>query len=237
MSFISGKSYFSLLSFKSKRLVKCISSARPVLPLEASLSKLLPPKTPRPYQEECIVSCISHLKEGKRRLAISLPTGSGKTVIFTNLIQRFYAENILPKRRSKTLILAHRRELVQQSAIHCANTYPDKTIEIEMGNAEATGMADITIASVQSLVSSDFRRLQKYDKEDYGLLLIDEAHHAAADSYINILKYFDATDENSKTAVIGVTATLKRTDYKPLEVAFDHVAYHQSIGDLYQDKW
>jgi len=112
----------------------------------------------REYQEECIKAVLSYLKNGHKRLGISLATGSGKTVsmfcllvdprlmackvIFTHLIDR-----VKPPREdaTQTLILVHRRELVEQAARHCATAYPSKSIEIEMGNTHASGCADITV--------------------------------------------------------------------------------------------
>jgi superfamily II DNA or RNA helicase len=82
-----------------------------------------PSKSLRPYQEECIEACLSAISEGKRRLGISLATGAGKTVIFTNLIGKVELED---PQRYQTLILVHRRELVEQAARHCVEVYPEK---------------------------------------------------------------------------------------------------------------
>lgn len=97
----------------------------------SELSRLIPmtalspaPSRPlRPYQEECVEACLNAISEGKRRIGISLATGAGKTVIFTNLIGKVQLED--PK-RYQTLILVHRRELVEQAARHCVEIYPDK---------------------------------------------------------------------------------------------------------------
>src|SRR5579859_5730566 len=97
----------------------------------AELSRLIPTtalspapsRTLRPYQEECVEACLKAISEGKRRIGISLATGAGKTVIFTNLIGKVQLED--PK-RYQTLILVHRRELVEQAARHCVEVYPDK---------------------------------------------------------------------------------------------------------------
>lgn len=96
----------------------------------------------RNYQEECIQSVLSYLRKGHRRLGISLATGSGKTVIFTQLIDRIKPSH---NGATQTLILAHRRELVEQAARHCALAYPSKSIQTEMGNQHASGAADITV--------------------------------------------------------------------------------------------
>ena len=93
-------------------------------------------------------------------------------VIFTQLIDRVKPPN---SHATRTLILVHRRELVEQAARHCTNAYPGKTIDIEMGNTHASGTADITIASVRSLISGD--RRMKFSPQYFKLILVDEAHH------------------------------------------------------------
>jgi primosomal protein N' len=82
-----------------------------------------PPRPLRPYQEECVETVIEAIEQGKRRLGISLATGAGKTVIFTNLIGKVQLPDA---KRYQTIILVHRRELVEQAARHCVEVYPDK---------------------------------------------------------------------------------------------------------------
>ena len=181
----------------------------------------------RSYQEECIAAVLRNLKMGHRRLGISLATGSGKTVIFSHLIDRIEPQD----EATQTLILVHRRELVEQAARHCENTYPNKTIEIEMGNKHASGFADITVASIQSIVSGD--RLSKFRPECFKLVLVDEAHHIVAARYLDVLKHFGLDEESQKhdekphTALVGVSATLSRHDGLRLGAAIDHIVYHK----------
>lgn len=77
----------------------------------------------RPYQEECIQACLEGIREGKRRLGISLATGSGKTLIFSTLIERIEPAAL---NATQTLILTHRRELVDQAYRQCSQLYPEK---------------------------------------------------------------------------------------------------------------
>ncbi|KAJ4270309.1 putative ATP-dependent helicase IRC3 [Fusarium torreyae] len=187
----------------------------------------------RDYQEECIASVLSSLKHGHKRVGISLATGSGKTVIFTQLIDKIPSVN---KGAQQTLILAHRRELVEQAANHCQRAYPDKKIEIEMGNVHATGTADITIASVRSITSGD--RLKKFDPSRFKLVLVDEAHHIVAPGYLKTLQYFglDQKRPNSPN-LVGVSATFSRFDGVRLGAAIDEIVYHKDYVDMISKKW
>lgn len=184
----------------------------------------------RSYQEECIQSCLQAIGEGKRRLAISLATGSGKTVVFTQLIGRISAPS---PTRSRSLVLVHRKELAEQAYQHARRAYADSSIEIEMGDSHASGNADVTICSVQSLI----RRLEKYDTERTKLILIDEAHHAAAKSYVQVLEHFGAARADSACIVVGVSATLSRRDGLRLADAFDHIVYHRDFTQMIKDGW
>lgn len=178
----------------------------------------------RPYQEDSIQSVLNYLEKGERRLGLSLATGSGKTVIFSHLLERIQPPT---SKATQTLILAHRRELVDQAARHCRNLYQDKIVEIEMGAQHASGLADVTVASVQSIMSGD--RLQKYQPERFKLVVVDEAHHIIAAQYMEVLRHFGLMEpqQGNNTALVGVSATFSRSDGLMLGKAIDHIVYHK----------
>lgn len=182
----------------------------------------------RDYQEASIAAVLSHVSAGHRRMGLSLATGAGKTVIFTQLISR--VTHPINPQATQTLILAHRQELVHQAYNHCRKTYPDAVIEIEMSKQHASGVADITIASVQSLISGE--RLRKYDWRRFKLVLIDECHHAVSKSYLQILDHFGVLHMKEETKaekpiVVGVSATMSRFDGLALGKIMDHIVYHR----------
>lgn len=136
----------------------------------------------------------------------------------------------------QTLILAHRRELVEQAARHCQLAYPDKTIEIEMGSIHASGTADITIASVQSITSRD--RLEKFAPSDFKLVLVDEAHHIVAQGYLKTLRHFGLEQkQRDSPTLVGVSATFSRFDGVKLGAAIDEIVYHKDYVEMISDKW
>ncbi|KAJ5913422.1 ATP-dependent helicase IRC3 [Penicillium tannophilum] len=186
----------------------------------------------RDYQEESIQSVLKYLGDGHRRLGISLATGAGKTVIFTQLIDRVPPRDA---KATKTMIIVHRRELVEQAAKHCRLAYPDKIVEIEMAQNVATGHGDIIIASVQTLSRG---RINKFDPSDFKLILVDEAHHIVARSYREVLGYFGLNEPNSDAPVlVGVSATFSRSDGLKLGAAIDHIVYHKDYVDMIGDNW
>lgn len=67
-----------------------------------------------------------------------------------------------------------------------------QSIEIEQGASKASGMADITIATYQTLARGDSGRLAKFSPDQYKAIIVDEAHHSAAKSYLSILNHFDS---------------------------------------------
>ncbi|KAL9004894.1 MAG: hypothetical protein Q9188_002300 [Gyalolechia gomerana] len=227
ISYLPGHIFRSHVSRTPQSLIYRASSS--------SHQSASPPIHLRDYQEECIQSVLAYLEKGHKRLGVSLATGSGKTVIFTQLIDR-----IKPWQdgSSQTLILVHRRELVEQAARHCTNAYPTKSVEIEMGNLHATGLADITVASVRSITSGD--RISKFDPARFKLVLVDEAHHIAASSYMDTLQHFGLVkpkDLSHSPALVGVSATLSRFDGIRLSDAIDHIVYHKDYIDMIQSNW
>lgn len=187
----------------------------------------------RDYQEDCIQAVLSSLDNGHKRLGISLATGAGKTVIFTQLIDRIKSP---AGHAGQTLILAHRKELVEQAARHCTNAYPHKTVDLEMGKLHASGTADITVASVQSITSGD--RIDKFDPGRFKLVLVDEAHHIVAQGYLKTLKHFGLDQKRDDTPnLVGVSATFSRFDGLRLGAAIDEIVYHKDYVDMIGDKW
>lgn len=125
---------------------------------------------------------------------------------------------------------------MEQAARHCMNTYPDKTVEIDMAGAHASGIADITIASVASLQREN--RLRKYSPKHFKLVLVDEAHHIVAPGYMRILHHFGlSTKQEGTPNLVGVSATFSRFDGVKLGVAIDEIVYHKDYVDMIDQKW
>lgn len=186
----------------------------------------------RDYQIDAIDKCMEAINEGSKRIGVSMATGGGKTVIFSNLIDKLKQES--GKSDFKALVLVHRRELANQAGNTIKRAFPNARVQLEMGKQHTDiEQSDVIIASVQSLI----RRLDKYKKDDIDLIIIDEAHHSVAKSYVEILRYFNANSPSSKIPVVGFSATFERADNKALSEVIDKIVYHRGILDMIDDKW
>jgi superfamily II DNA or RNA helicase len=169
----------------------------------------------RGYQREAVAGVCKSWTEYNRSLGIA-PTGSGKTIIFADI-----TEKRLP--RGRVLILAHRDELINQAIDRL-----DQARGLRAAKEKSTDRADldagIVVASVQTL--SRQTRLDRFSSDHFRTVIVDEAHHALADSYQRILKHF------SGPKVLGVTATPDRGDTRNLGKFFEDIAFEISLIDL-----
>ena len=157
----------------------------------------------RPYQEEAIAAVLAARDAGLRRQLLVLPTGAGKTIVFAELIRRF---------RLPALILAHRDELITQAADKVGMVAPDLSIGIVKAKHNELGQ-QVTIASVQTLAQP--HRLEQVP-QDFGIVVVDEAHHAPAASYQTILDHVRAGCPDGPL-LLGCTATADRGDGRGLD--------------------
>ena len=173
----------------------------------------------RPYQIKAVEAVQKEWKEGRKRTLLVIPTGGGKTIIFSELTRR---ESV----KGRVLILAHRDELIRQAA---DKLYRSTGIfcGIEKGVESSGGMFDVCVASVQTL--SRPNRLEKYPPDYFRAVIVDEAHHCLAESYRRILEHF------SPALVLGVTATPDRGDKKTLAEVFDSIAFEYSLSQAIKD--
>ena len=161
----------------------------------------------RDYQEE-VLEIIDNLDSGS--YLIQMATGLGKTATFTNI-----------KRKGRVLVLAHREELITQPV-----KYYDCPVGIEMASQYSNG-EEVVIASVMSLT----HRLEKFNINDFDMIIIDEAHHAAAKSYKKIIEYF------KPRLLLGFTATPNRGDNVRLDDVFEKIIYQKDLKWAIQNKY
>lgn len=176
----------------------------------------------RPYQTTALSRILNAYIDGKRSIGISLPTGCGKTIIFLAL-----ARGVL-EAGGRVLIVAHRDELILQPIEKLSLVWPEAP---EPGVIKAERFEPdppMVLASIQTL----WRRLDRM-KEKFDLLVFDEAHHAAADTYRRTLDRF--LELNPEMAVLGVSATFFRHDEKDLKEIFEEVVFEYSVLEAIAD--
>lgn len=176
----------------------------------------------RPYQEEACQAVQNEWTQGNKNTLLVMATGLGKTVCFSEVIRR----NVL--NGCKVLVLAHREELIKQAKEELYK-YAGINADVEMGKNKASKEAKVVVASIASL--SRDNRLESYSCKHFGAIIIDEAHHSMAKSYLKVLKYFKSAN------VLGVTATPNRGDQQKLSDIFDSTAYEYDMCDGIKDEW
>ena len=185
---------------------------------------------PRPYQRDAVNSVFSEWETNDSTLVV-LPTGAGKTCVFASVIQR-----IFPRR---ALVLAHREELIFQARDKIQRV-TGLSADVEMGDYKVEnglfGAARVVVSTIQTQCSGGDGggRMAKFDPARFGVLIIDEAHHATSPSYRRVIDYYRS---NPSLKVLGVTATPDRADEAALGQVFQSVAFDYAVLDAIHDGW
>lgn len=205
--------------------------------------------TLRPYQKKSIQKINRSLERVKSTLLV-MATGGGKTAVFLSWLKDILEPN------ERALVIAHRQELIFQPVNRALDYYPrfGSSFGVVMGKYDECN-SKVVVATIQTLASrkkeniyvvddktsSDnllvakqkkvSRRLQNilaHGQIDY--VIVDEAHHAAAKSYMDVLDVLEQVNPDIK--ILGVTATPMRGDGDGLSKVFDDVADKVTIEDL-----
>lgn len=181
--------------------------------------------TLRPYQTEAINAVLAARRRGVRRMVVCLPTGAGKTIIFSRLAQ-------LAQRQ--VLVLAHREELLFQARDKLQQALgKQQVVAIERGAERAADDAKVLVCSIRSLHEERLARVLR--GRDLGLVVYDECHHAAADDNLRVLRQLGAFDAAWSGTLLGFTATTARGDGKGLDDVFESIVYSRSLPELIND--
>lgn len=153
------------------------------------------------------------------RVLLVLPTGTGKTIVFSVLAQHLVATG------ARVLILAHREELIRQAADKL-RVATGLSAAVEKADECAAGcMERVIVGSVQTLLSP--ARRDRIAPPTH--IVIDEAHHALGESYQIVLRHWP------EAKVLGVTATPDRGDLRELGTYFEDLAYEYTLPQAIAD--
>lgn len=195
----------------------------------------------RPYQRDAVDAVYREWESGRQSTLVVMPTGTGKSVVFSDVMSRHVEGRIL--------VMAHRAELIYQAVGHAKRAH--LTAGIEMGS-ERAGHEDVIVTSVQTLCAvskcrscrgegcevclhrGKVRRMTRFNPHDFGLLVVDEGHHATAATYRMVLHWFS---RNPNLRILFVTATPNRADGIGLHNVVDTVAYEMDLRTAIADGW
>jgi len=171
----------------------------------------------RDYQQSLIQQVFSHWCRGEKRLLLQLPTGAGKTVIFTSIILEFVLKN------EPVLVLVHRQELLSQAraTIEAMTGLPVGVIK---AGYPVTPLPLVQVASIQTLT-----RRKPWPKA--ALVIVDEAHHSCAESYQKVFRGY------AGAYVLGVTATPARIDGQGFKHTYGALILGPSVRELIDAKY
>ena len=172
----------------------------------------------RPRQRLFVERSLAALSTRDNTLGVA-PTGAGKTIMLSAVTGRMTGDG------AKACVLAHRDELTSQNRAKFARVNPDtETSVVDATTKSWNGQVTFAMAPTLSR-ASNLAAMPKLD-----LLVIDEAHHAVADSYRRIIDR--VREANPDARIFGVTATPNRGDRKGLREVFDNVADQVRLGEL-----
>jgi superfamily II DNA or RNA helicase len=165
---------------------------------------------PYPYQQEILDNLLAerNLYGHKKNLVIA-STGVGKTIIAA-LDYRNYRQNRQPAR---LLFIAHRKEILEQSIQKFREVLNDFNFGDLYVDGNRPAQIDYLFMSIQSFNASDFKK--DTSPHYYDFIIVDEFHHAAADSYQALLSHY------TPDILLGLTATPERLDGKDILNYFD----------------
>lgn len=225
----------------------------------------------RPYQRDTLEAITAARLAGSNRLLVKSPTGTGKTVCFSAMPTWPGLKTWLdtfPAAERRMLVIAHREELLDQAVDKIQRANPKLMVSVEQGDRHANRYSDVVVASIQTLSSMKFRRLERLLQwHRFRLVIVDEAHHAAAATYRGALSRLgflpketalpdssdDVTEADAKKLeaaladwdriapqdrlLVGVTATPNRSDAIGLGCVFQTIAYSYALKDAISDGW
>lgn len=169
----------------------------------------------RPYQQEAREAIQHEWQSDKKRTLLVLPTGCGKTIVFSKVIE----DRV--KLGERVLVLAHRGELLDQASDKLEKSTGLKTATEKAEETSLGSFFRVVVGSVQTMMRE--KRLKKFPPDFFDTIIIDEAHHCISDGYQRVLKHFDQSN------VLGVTATPDHGDMRNLGSYFESLAYEYTL--------
>jgi superfamily II DNA or RNA helicase len=186
--------------------------------------------TARDYQQQ-IHDTVFETWKTRQSCVVVAATGTGKTVVFSSIVK-----TAQPKR---AMVLCHRMELITQ-AKDKIETFAGLPVEIEQADLRASTSlfhrTPVVVSSIQTQISgkNGNKRYMRFDPGEFGVLICDEAHRAAAASWREVIAHYR---KNPDLRVLGVTATPDRADSKDIRAILGPIVYDYGILQAIGDGW
>ena len=175
----------------------------------------------RPYQEVAISDALNALDTHKNTIVVA-PTGAGKTIMLSALIGKRHHEG------KRILVLQPRDELVAQNREKFLKVNPNISTSIVNGTIKKWD-GDTIFSMVQTLSrENNLRHRPKFD-----MVVVDESHHVAADTYMRIIEA--VKEDNEHAEIVGFTATPNRGDGKGLRSIFNNCSHQIELATLIRE--
>lgn len=188
--------------------------------------------TPRIYQKSVVRKIIDSYKRGINRQLFVSATGTGKTYTATFLRDQF-------RPHLQTIFLVDEIQLAYQARESFLKADPSLQVGLEMSKQTHNPDDDVIITSVPTISRSGSSRIEKFNPEKIGLVVVDEAHKSVSESWIKVLNYFQVGPENSASnkMLLGMTATPNRPDGKSLGTLYDDITENYDIRWALENGW
>ena len=174
-----------------------------VIPAPYRLSILVEPK---PFQVEILEALNAERQRGHYRNLVVAPTGTGKT-----WVSAFDYQRLRKVGYERLLFVAHRNEILEQSQAVFRQVLDDPSFGERFIGGERPVRWDHVFASIQSI----HRHIDQLDPKRFDIVIVDEFHHAEADTYVKLLKHL------KPKVLVGLTATPERADNRDVLRWFD----------------
>ncbi len=172
------------------------------------------------YQGKALADVVARLKSTPRTLLV-MPTGTGKTRVAAH-----YAKDLVPKGRG--LVLCHDTNILAQN-LQTFREVLGETVSLGMfhGQQKDYEEVDILFATFQTFLTWK----EAFFKNEFHFIIVDEAHHGAADTYRLVIEYF------TPAQLLGMTATPDRMDERDIREIFGDEAVHITLEQAIANGW
>jgi superfamily II DNA or RNA helicase len=170
----------------------------------------------REHQNEALAALEELRSTGKTIALLTHATGTGKTHVAVSDARRC---------NYRTLYLAHTEKLPKQTAVRFHELWPEaRTFVYKSGQHETACEARVVLSTFQAMA----RNLSRFNPREFGYIIVDEAHHAVADTFCEVVRRFEPR------FLLGLTATPERSDDKSLLQVFRETAHRLSLEEAIQ---